>query len=147
MEVTKAEFKDLEYILPLVLEYYETDRTDVALEDSDIIDTVAYMLQDSCYSVVMSKQDNEVTGVAAVSVSNMLGNVTAQEVFWKVDKDHTRSKAGALLLKALESQAQEMGAEVITVVALAGEHEKRIGNSYVSRGYDPVYSTYLKRLG
>jgi hypothetical protein len=147
MNIVKASFMDLEYILPLVIEYYENDRPDVEVTDTYIIEqtTALLNLEDSCiYAAVV---DGEVAGVAGMCVANNMGKNVAQEVFWKVKEGYSKTKAGAKLLKALEEEAVAMNAEAITVVALPGEHQKRVENSYTTRGYAPVCSTYMKSLG
>lgn len=147
MELHKATFKDLEYILPLIIEYYENDRPEVDLSDEYVLDQTIMMVESDNCAVVYASKDGEVIGVAGVNVSYTFDSLQAQEVFWKVKDGFTKTKAGAMLLSALEDEAKEMNAEAFTVIALAGPHEKRVGNSYVSRGYEPVCSTYMKRLG
>jgi N-acetylglutamate synthase-like GNAT family acetyltransferase len=117
------------------------------MTDDMIVKQTAAMLQSDNCAVFMATKDSMVIGVAGMNASPSYGELHAQEVFWKVKEGHTKSKAGARLLVALEEAATEMDASAFTVVALAGPHEKRVGNSYVSRGYAPVCSTYMKRLG
>jgi N-acetylglutamate synthase-like GNAT family acetyltransferase len=147
MEIVKATFVDLEYVLPLVIEYYTEDRTDTNLTDEYIIDQTSVMLSSDNCAIVMAVDNESVVGVAALSVSPNYGKLAAQEVFWKVAPSHTKTRVGAQLLKRLEDEAKAMAADTMTVVALTGEHEKRVANSYVSRGYAPVCSTYIKNLG
>jgi N-acetylglutamate synthase-like GNAT family acetyltransferase len=147
MDIVKASFKDLEYVLPLILEYYENDRSDVEVNDEYVVQQTATMLQSDNCAIFAAVKDLEVVGVAGLSVSFNMGQTLAQEVFWKVSEEYTSSKAGAKLLKALEDEAATMEADAITVVALPGAHERRVGNSYKSRGYSPVCSTYKKKLG
>ena len=147
MEIVKASFDDIHHVIPLVLKYYEEDRDDVEMTDDYIIQNVAAMLESDACAIITAIHEGEVIGVAGLSIGENYGQQVAQEMFWKVDQEHTKGKAGSLLLKALEEEALTMGAETFNVVALAGEHEKRVGNSYVSRGYQPVCSTYMKKLG
>ncbi len=147
MEIVKATFADLEYILPLIIRYYEEDRADTELTDEFIVQQTVAMLQSDNCAIYAAVKDEEIVGVAGLNVAFMLGETQAQEVFWKVKAGYTKTKAGAKLLAALEEEAKSMKAETFTVVALAGPHERRIGNSYVSKGFQPVCSTYTKRLG
>jgi hypothetical protein len=147
IEIKKAGLDDLMLIFPLVSEYYTEDRNDVDMLEGDLLEHLANVLvTDSC-SVFYAILDKEVAGVTSMVASSVMGKVLAQEVFWKVASKYRKTKTGARLLTALEEEANRAGADALTLVAIAGEHDKRIGNSYISRGYEPLAHTYIKRLG
>jgi len=146
MIIQVAKFDDLSYILPLIVQYYEEDRSDADMPDQYIIDQTVAMLDSPAHRVLLAFDVDKIVGVAGLALESIMGKLVAQEVFWKIHDDYTKSKVGAKLLRALEQEGKAMGAEVMTVVSLAGEHEQRVGNSYTSRGYDKVYSAYTKEL-
>ena len=147
IETKKVGLDDLMLILPLVKQYYEEDREDVTMTEGDLADHLANVLLTGTCTVFYAVLDNEVAGVVSMVASPIMGRILAQEVFWKVSDKYSRTKTGAKLLTALEEEAQRVGAEAITLVAIAGEHSKRVGNSYMSRGYEPLAHTYIKNLG
>jgi GNAT superfamily N-acetyltransferase len=147
IDIKKAELDDLMLIFPLVREYYMEDRNDVDMLEGDLLEHLANVLVTESCSVFYAVLDEEVAGVASMVANPVMGKVLAQEVFWKVASKYRKTKTGARLLTALEEEAGRAGATALTLVAIAGEHDKRVGNSYVSRGYEPLAHTYIKRLG
>jgi GNAT superfamily N-acetyltransferase len=73
-------------------------------------------------------------------------HVNASTLFWYVQKDHRRSKAGKLLAAAIEQWAKENGAQSFVFNSLANKHQKRMNNIYLSKGYTPIETTFVKEL-
>lgn len=146
IEVRRATLDDLEKVLPLVAEYYADDRKDIEGTLHDVVESLALLLTSPNASVFYAEGEGELAGVAATVATLALGSLMVQEVFWKVNKDFTKSKAGSLLVSRMEADALDRGADSITLFALCGANEKRVGNSYEGRGYSPLAHTYIKNL-
>ena len=73
-------------------------------------------------------------------------HTTGQEMFWYVDPDHRRSKAGKLLFEALETWAKSDGADSFAMASQSSPHQKRVNQIYESKGYVPQETSYIKEL-
>jgi hypothetical protein len=142
----RATLDDLDKVLPLIVEYYEEDRKDIQGTHFDVAMAVAGLLSNPDASVFYAEGEGEIAGVAATLTTLALGSVMTQEVFWKINKAFTKSKAGSLLVSAMEADSAEREADSITLFAICGANEKRVGNSYEGRGYSPLAHTYIKNL-
>ena len=146
IELRQAQAGDLHKLLPIVERYFLEDRVDALLTPEEVAGMTANMLANPHCSVFYVDVDGEVAGVAGTSTVTSMGKLTTQEVVWRVEKPYTKTKAGSLLFQALEEDAEARGAKAITVVAAVDGNEKRLGHSYVAKGYEPLAHTYIKNL-
>ena len=146
IEVRRATLDDAQAVYPILKEYYDQDREDVDMDDDETAEYVIALLSHPNCVTLVSEVDGEIGGIATLSTTPVMGRVLAKEVLWKIDEKYTKTKIGAKLLTSLDEEAVAAGADAITLVALAGPHDKRVGNSYVSKGFTPLAHTYIKDL-
>ena len=106
------------------------------------------MLIDSVDGVVLvAEHEGVVVGTAAALVFPFFFNHThkhAQEFFWWVN-DEARG-AGVRLMKELEQKSCNLGAQSLTVAAVASLKAEAVGAVYRRAGFCASDSTYVKRL-
>lgn len=151
MKVRKATTADIPRICELGAAFWATTKQgESASYDSDAVAAMAqHMIDDVNGAVFVAEtEEGEVVGGCAGLVYPVWmapGHLTGQEMFWYVDPDHRRSRAGQLMFDALESWARdERKTHSFTMIALAGLHEKRVGQMYESKGYFSAEHSYLK---
>ena len=126
--------------------FIEAGWKDVAEWDHSMASNSLYALcGDSDASFFVAVKDGVVIGMVAGSISQMwFSNYKlGQELFWYVHPDH-RGKIGLQLLKALENDLKEKGAELICMIDLA--KGMNLQKFFIKNGYRPSENTFIKRL-
>jgi len=149
IKVRDAELDDVLYLIPAMQRYYATDGRSIELDIDTLSTYIIAMLQDNSCHLFVAESDGGVTGCAGMLTNSALGfagPLIAQEMFWHVDPAFTKTKTGSKLFAAMESRANDVGAESMIVSVPATEHSKRIGNSCLSKGYRPLCQSYIRSI-
>jgi GNAT superfamily N-acetyltransferase len=96
--------------------------------------------------ILVAVEGDVVYGVLVlVAITNLYnGEIWADEFVWWVDPAYVGRGAGPKLLAAGEHWAAARGIAWIKMIAPQGS---RVGRFYGRRGYVPVETAYMKRLG
>ncbi len=97
-------------------------------------------------TLFVAEMDGEPVGVlGGLLVPNMFNPeiITLAEIFWYVVPDHRKSRAGALLIKAFQKKAEELGVE--STMSLL--HSSDINYKSLERlGFLPIEVGFLRRI-
>lgn len=152
MKIREAELNDVPNLVPLLKPFYESTKQ-AAFTDFDpeaISDLIGSLIVSDAGEVFLAETDDGrlvgTTGGMIYPLWFSPTHNTGQELFWYVDPDHRKSKAGKQLFEALESWAKAQGAGSFCMIALSHLHEKRVGQMYESKGYTPMERSYIKEL-
>lgn len=94
-------------------------------------------------------ENGEVCGMAAAVVYPHYWSpdtLVAQELWWWVDETARGSRAGVMLLEALEESAKVLGASKLMMLALDALNPDGVERLYRRRGYVPQERTFVKEL-
>lgn len=69
----------------------------------------------------------------------------ATELFWFIEPEY-RGRFGPLLLEAIEEAAADLGAGVMSMIALEAARGATVGRLFERRGYRLVERAYMRRL-
>jgi hypothetical protein len=89
--------------------------------------------------------DGTLCGFAAAMLQQHFLNPDVRvfaEIAWWVPEEHRSTRAGLLLLNALDAKAEELGAH-LSVVAVEG-NSPLSGRSFLRRGYKPQEISFMK---
>jgi GNAT superfamily N-acetyltransferase len=153
MKVREATISDLASVTELLKAFTSATTAHFSFVDNDdqsIEASVLLLLNNPLARVFLAETDD---GRPVGTVSGLLypiwfnhKHLTGQEMFWFVDPDHRRSKAGKLLFDALEKWAASTGAQSFSMASAAGPHQKRVNQIYEKKGYAPTETSYIKEL-
>lgn len=99
-------------------------------------------------ALLVAEWEGRPVGMAAVVFYPFYFNAqakAAQELFWYVDPEH-RVGAGRALLDGMEAAAREGGAEVFTMLSVAGLRDDALARIYRRRGFRAAERSFIKRL-
>lgn len=72
--------------------------------------------------------------------------LTAQELFWWVDKDKRKTGIGVEILRSAEKQANLLGAKSLIMLNIKNLDGDSVGRLYKSLGYKETEQTYMRSL-
>jgi predicted N-acetyltransferase YhbS len=95
--------------------------------------------------ILLAEVDDQVVGmIAGVPLEELIANTPMfDEMVWWVEPDYRKGSVGPRLLRAVEHWARQKGLRLVKMVAPAGSG---VGDYYARHGYEPVESSYIKRL-
>lgn len=152
MNVREATLDDLGPAVQLLVESYSTTEYSEAIKphyDSIAGHLIAMMANPFALVLVATKDDGEHVGVVGALAHQMWLNrshVIAQELFWYVQPDHRKTKAGKRLMAGLEDWANNIGADAIAVAAAVNPQQKRMKNIFIKQGYTETETFFTKEL-
>lgn len=97
--------------------------------------------------IFVAEMDGKVIGsVSGIVFAFYLNDsvTVGQELFWWVDPDARKSRAGNMLHKALQDWAKERGASVFIMGSIANSSSARMAKLYANAGYVPTENTFMK---
>ncbi len=105
--------------------------------------TVNHLLTDGV--LLLADQDGPV-GMAAAIVFPFYfsGELTAQEMFWYVDKEHRG--IGGQLLDGLIGAVKARGATSLSMIGLENLNREKVAAMYQKRGFRAAEHMYIKRI-
>lgn len=153
MKIREAKTSDMENLLEMGEKFFDqTRQKEMGIQfDRQSVQILATEMIEKDLGVIFlaMTDDGSPVGVAGGILFPLWMNpnhLTGQEMFWYVDPNHRKSRAGRLLFNALEKWAQDKGANSFSMVALSHMHENRVGQMYESKGYVPMEKTYIKEF-
>lgn len=111
--------------------------------------TVADLATSGTGVVLVAESDGVICGMAgAMLIKPWFSpqHKTGQELFWWVDEDHRKTRAGLSLMKALEAWAIECGCKTFSMCSTANLEPDRLAQLYKRLGYVPQDIFYIKAL-
>lgn len=141
-----AEPKDRDVCVLMAKEVYGPFMKDYGIDlvEEDLYKTTDYFI--GMKQALVVEHDGEVCGMAAWVVTPHPANSKVkiwQEVLWCLK---SKFKTDALLLiRAMESQASSVGANVMVLANLSIENEPALRRIYGKRGYNFMESHYSRR--
>ena len=152
MIVREAVLEDLPATVELLIKfhaesaYYES----IPINRDTLVTSVTHFITNPLIRVFLAELDD---GTPVGGTAGMLypwwfneDYITGQELFWFVEPEHRRSKAGKLLFQALEDWATEQGAKTFAMAAVHNKHYKRVEQVYQAKGYIPTETGFIKEL-
>lgn len=152
MKVRSATISDLPNVVELGAEFFAqtTQAEFTSYNPTGVKDFLSTLLNSEMGAVFVAETDaGEMVGITGGLLYPLWmgdSHITGQELFWYVDPEHRKSKAGRRLFDALEKWAKDAGANSFNMVALSHLHEKRVGRMYESKGYRPMERMYTKEF-
>lgn len=146
--IRDAELKDLKRIAELTQNVHGKflEKYGVLISPSDLDDTItAYIKAKQC---IVVDRDDDVVGVVGWNVSPHPANykcILFQENLWALSSPNVMD--APILLRAIESKAEEAKATVLIMGTLSGQRDKRLEEVYDKLGYKHVDSHYAKLIG
>lgn len=122
-----------------------TKYRDFVGENAEALQTLLMTLVDNPHAAVfVAERDDAIIGLIGVLgyVHPMGGRLQASELFWWLDPKHRG--AGGFLLRRAERWAKAYGAQSLQMIAPA--ESPHVGEMYMRLGYEPVETSYQKRL-
>ena len=148
MTIRPATLADLPALLRMAAAFVEQTsyRGKLASNADAVVNLVHGLLQQGL--VLVAADGDTPIGMlgAIVFVSPMTGEKTANELALWVEPGHRAFRTASALLNTFEAWAQEQGATVVQLSAPAGEQGARVGRLYGHRGYEPLETTYQRRV-
>lgn len=113
--------------------------------DESLTDVIALCLEHGVV-LVDELQPGELTGmVACLLLPHPISNeVFLDEVVWFVDPKYRSGRVGVRLLVAVETWATT---NRVSLVKMLAPSDSDVGNFLARRGYSPIETAYIKRLG
>lgn len=107
--------------------------------------SLAKMIENENCVLLVAEEQNEIIGMAGAFVQEIWfsDENLGQELFWYI-KPESRGGIGSELLKKLEENLKEKGADIIAMIGL--EKTKSLNNYFLKKGYRPSEYSYIKRL-
>lgn len=137
----KATIEDVPELLRMGKEFAKA--AGYSPDDESIVVTAGQLI-DNPYGVIIIGEGC-MAGALAYPMFADSSCMIAQELFWWVDEDKRSGGAGASLVKELESWAEEIGANKITLSALASS-PAHVAKFYEKHGYRLMEVSYGKEL-
>lgn len=144
--------EDAKFLLPLLREFFKDTQQAkfVELEEDGVVALVSSLIENKdSAAVFVAVEDRKLIGCTGAMLYPLWfapSHLTGQEMFWYVDRDRRKSKAGKKLFQALEDWARKMGANSFAMSTLSHLDEKRIAQMYESKGYVPYERAFVKEL-
>lgn len=115
-------------------------------DDESFAYTCGHLMDNGVFLV--AERDGAVVGMAAAGLAPAYWNrnvLTAQELFWYVQRDHRRG-IGGKLMNALEVAVKTLGVRLFSMSAEEGLRADALSQLYAKRGYRPTERLFWKQL-
>lgn len=121
----------------------------VDFDKDSMIKTLEHLRNDDNGVLLIATDGDKTIGMIGALLYPFYFNhshTTGQEMFWWVDPEHRKSGAGIELLKAVEAEARQRGAQSFSMIALDSMTPEQVGNIYMKQGYQKSEHSYIRSL-
>lgn len=136
-----ADYHDLPDILRMGREFAKSIGREIDREV--FIPALERMIEDD-NSLLGITEGGTVAGVLYPSFID--GQITAQELWWWVDKDQRQNGVGKILMDTFEAWAKSHGATILLATSTHALKPRIVGKIYAKRGYAPQEHVHIKRI-
>lgn len=151
MKIRLATRDDLVPVTELALEFYKQTKWNKVKPTTavNLSKVLARIIELPNCDILLVERGENVVGVAGIWAEPLWMNpeiVSATELFWYVDKENRKTKAGALLFKHLEKWCEDKEVTLFNVACLDHMDRNRIHNVYTRKGFECTEHYYAKEL-
>jgi len=138
--------KDLPLLLPIAFDFIKDLKhpSNIEIDKESVEGTLKHLISDDNSTIILS--ENGLIGGMVFPYFFNTNVMTAQELFWWVDDEARGSSEGTDLLEAFNVWAKEKGASSLTMVHLENDNSSKMENFYISQGYSPVETSYVRAI-
>ena len=151
MKLDVATQEDVIPVTKLALQFYrKTKWNDIRpIEASVMRESILGLIMSPISDIIIVRRGEDIIGAAGMVSGAYWANPSltlASEIFWYINPDFRRSKAGKLLFEGMDAWTAQRRCLASQLQASAGEEASRLKNVYTSKGYDELEHSYLKKL-
>ena len=145
--IRKAEYKDTDSILLLIMEFYEESLKEYGLSfDEDTLRETIKSFIDN-HILLVAEEYGKIAGLIGGLIANSnfdKRQKVAQEFMWYVTKEKRQGTIGIRLLKTFEKKCKELGADFISMISMANLEFDKLDNYYRIKNFKLTEIHYLK---
>jgi GNAT superfamily N-acetyltransferase len=146
VEIRFAESEDIDAIFRMVLRFIESTEygNHIKVDGQTLYKTIDQLFSHDDHALLVADRSGQIIGTIGIIIFRNLysGIVESTELFWWVEPEHRRTKAGMLLLKKAEMWSRDRGAQYLTMIA----PNERIERLYTRRGFTKIETNYRRKL-
>ena len=148
MEIRKAEWQELEHVLPLCRQFFnEIEWKDTTFEPDVMLATLSALVADAHCNLLVVVDGEKIVGTVGIQIAPMFWGTdpVATELFWYMDPEYRGRACSLKLFQQAEAWAKEAGAKVM-LMGMTATSPPHVRTMYERAGYRYSQTGFIKRL-